>query len=246
MASKEVDGSDPLNSIAMWNCYVEIVISTIRLYSLPLFFHRIYREPLYGTMLGPRAAERGSGTWADGGHRRQLGQESGRSRAAARGSPKSPTPPSSPHLAVPPPALLHAPTPLPRYPGTLNDVILPLQGGSGRASRLSIRKPFLGGPGATTPFTEGGRQVPSMDLTQLFKITEGSTHVPVLPCQETKQKVNWGQSVRDPRTDAERAQRPRRRDARARAARPSSPRPAFVLCTRFRLSYHTHCLPTAP
>lgn len=115
MASKEVDGSDPLNSIAMCNCYVEIVISTIRLYSLPLFFHRIYREPLYGTMLGPRAAERGSGTWADGGHRRQLGQESGRSRAAARGSPKSPTPPSSPHLAVPPPALLHAPTPLPRY-----------------------------------------------------------------------------------------------------------------------------------
>lgn len=162
------------------------------------------------------------------------------------GSPKSPTPPSSPHLAVPPPALLHAPTPLPRYPGTLNDVILPLQGGSGRASRLSIRKPFLGGPGATTPFTEGGRQVPSMDLTQLFKITEGSTHVPVLPCQETKQKVNWGQSVRDPRTDAERAQRPRRRDAQARAARPSSPRPAFVLFTRFRLSYHTHCLPTAP
>lgn len=54
-------------------------------------------------------------TEATADHRRQLGQEGGRSRAATRGSPKSPTPPSSPHLAVPPPALLHAPTPLPRY-----------------------------------------------------------------------------------------------------------------------------------
>lgn len=100
MASKEVDGSDPLNSIAMCNCYVEIVISTIRLYSLPLFFHRIYREPLYGTMLGPRAAERGSGTWADGGHGRQLGQESGRIAEVSNTSEQSP-PSGAPSRSTP-------------------------------------------------------------------------------------------------------------------------------------------------
>lgn len=76
------------------------------------------------------------------------------------------------------------------HPSTLNDVILPLEHGPGRPSSFSIRTPFFRAPGATTPFAKGWEQVPGMDLSQLFEVTESGTHVPVLSCEEIKWNAN--------------------------------------------------------
>lgn len=110
MASKEVDGSDPLNSIVMRTLFQQL-----RCIPLPLFFSQYPQKAFVRDNAQTQSAEKGSSTWTEGGHRRQLGQESERSRVTAKRSPKSPTPPSSPRLAGPLPSPLHAPPLLLQY-----------------------------------------------------------------------------------------------------------------------------------